>query len=102
MAALWWFSEPVWQSLPKEIQDIIEQGFEHQQKAANDLVFNQEANSYKLFEKAGGTVYRPTLAEKQAFKEASRNMRQWFEDNYGSDWLQLLTTSVAQCDANAP
>ncbi|GAC31630.1 TRAP transporter substrate-binding protein [Paraglaciecola polaris] len=97
MAALWWFSEPVWQSLPADIQEIIEQGFVLQQKAANDLVFNQEANSYTLFEKAGGTVYRPTADEKQAFKDASKDMRQWFEDNYGNDWLQLLESSVAQC-----
>ncbi|MBU3017476.1 TRAP transporter substrate-binding protein DctP [Paraglaciecola agarilytica] len=101
MAALWWFSEPVWQSLPEDIQDIIEQGFVHQQKAANDLVFNQEENSYKLFEKAGGTVYRPTPAEKQAFKDASKNMRQWFKQNYGNDWLTLLETSVAQCTVDA-
>jgi len=101
MAALWWFSEPVWQSLPKDIQGIIEQGFVSQQKAANDLVFNQEANSYTLFEKAGGKVYRPTPSEKQAFKDASKNMRQWFKDNYGDDWLTLLETSVAQCATDA-
>ncbi|GAC23812.1 TRAP dicarboxylate transporter subunit DctP [Paraglaciecola mesophila KMM 241] len=101
MAALWWFSESVWQSLPKDIQGIIEQGFVRQQKTANDLVFNQEANSYALFEKAGGTVYRPTPSEKQAFKDASKNMRQWFKDNYGDDWLTLLETSVAQCATDA-
>lgn len=101
MAALWWFSEPVWQSLPKDIRGIIEQGFVRQQKAANDLVFNQEANSYTLFEKAGGKVYRPTPSEKQAFKDASKNMRQWFKDNYGDDWLTLLETSVAQCATDA-
>ncbi|MFQ3198463.1 MAG: tripartite ATP-independent transporter DctP family solute receptor [Paraglaciecola sp.] len=102
MAALWWFSEPVWQSLPGDIQLIIEQGFVKQQKAANDLVFNQEANSYKLFEQAGGTVYRPTPEEKQAFKDAAKNIRNWFKDNYGSDWLNLLENSVAQCDATMP
>lgn len=99
MAALWWFSEPVWQSLPNDIQLIIEQGFVAQQKVANNLVFNQEANSYKLFEKAGGTVYRPTPAEKQAFKDAAKNMRNWFIENYGSQWLNLLENSVAQCAA---
>ncbi|MFQ3237505.1 MAG: tripartite ATP-independent transporter DctP family solute receptor [Paraglaciecola sp.] len=102
MAALWWFSEPVWQSLPDDIQLIIEQGFVVQKKAANDLVFNQEANSYTLFEKAGGIVYRPTEQEKQAFKDATKNMRNWFKENYGSDWLTLLENSVAQCDVTIP
>jgi tripartite ATP-independent transporter DctP family solute receptor len=101
MATLWWFSEPVWQSLPVDIQQIVLQGFAKQKAAANNLVATQENNSYKIFEQAGGTIYRPTVEEKQAFKAASSNMRQWFIDNFGQDWLDLLETSVNQCDLNS-
>jgi TRAP-type C4-dicarboxylate transport system substrate-binding protein len=97
MATLWWFSEPVWQTLPSDIQQIIHQGFVKQQAAANNLVVTQENNSYNIFEQAGGTIYRPSPQEKQAFKVASSNMRQWFIDNYGNEWLDLLESSVAQC-----
>ena len=98
MATLWWFSEPVWQSLPTDIQQIIVAGFAKQKAAANHLVATQESHSYQLFEQAGGTIYRPSLAEKQTFQDASVNMRQWFLDNFGIDWLDLLASSVVECN----
>jgi len=99
MATLWWFSEPVWQTLPTDIQAIVEEGFKKQQAAANNLVATEEENSYRIFEQAGGTVYRPTAAEKQAFKDASSNMRAWFISKFGNEWLDLVESSVADCDA---
>jgi TRAP-type C4-dicarboxylate transport system substrate-binding protein len=99
MATLWWFSEPVWKTLPQGIQQIVLKGFAKQKAAANEFVATQESNSYKIFEEAGGTIYRPSVAEKQAFKDASVNMRQWFITNFGQEWLDLLETSVEQCNA---
>ena len=100
MATLWWFSEPVWKTLPEDIQQIVLKGFAKQKAAANEFVMTQESHSYQIFEEAGGTIYRPTVAEKQAFKDASVNMRQWFITNFGQDWLDLLETSVEQCNAS--
>lgn len=99
MATLWWFSEPVWQSLPIDIQQIIIAGFAKQQAAANHLVATEEARSYEIFEQAGGTIYRPSIDEKQAFKDASSGIRQWFIDKFGDDWLLLLEQSVDECQA---
>jgi tripartite ATP-independent transporter DctP family solute receptor len=99
MATLWWFSEPVWQTLPSDIQTIIHDGFKLQQAAANNLVATQEENSYQIFEQAGGKIYRPTAQEKQAFKDASSNMRAWFVSKFGNEWLDLLEDSVATCNA---
>jgi tripartite ATP-independent transporter DctP family solute receptor len=100
MATLWWFSEPVWQSLPVEIQQIIIDGFALQQAAANHLVKTEESNSYRIFEQAGGKVYRPSESEKQAFKDASAGMRSWFIKRYGHEWVDLLETSVRQCSVS--
>ncbi len=99
MATLWWFSEPVWQTLPDDIQIIVKDGFKKQQAAANNLVATQEERSYQIFEQAGGTIYRPSVAEKQAFKDASSNMRGWFISKFGTEWLDVLESSVATCDA---
>jgi tripartite ATP-independent transporter DctP family solute receptor len=99
MATLWWFSEPVWQTFPSDIQLIIQEGFKKQQAAANNLVATQEENSYHIFEQAGGTVYRPSVAEKQAFKDASNNMRAWFINKFGDEWLYLVERSVVRCNA---
>ena len=53
---------------------------------------------WSLTKKPIRTPYsKKPVDEKQAFKDASKDMRQWFEDNYGNDWLQLLESSVAQC-----
>jgi tripartite ATP-independent transporter DctP family solute receptor len=100
MATLWWFSEPVWQSLPNDIQQIIVDGFSRQRETANLMVKNQEKSSYQIFEEAGGTVYRPSIEEKQAFKAASSNMRQWFIDRYQNEWVDLLEASVEECSVN--
>jgi tripartite ATP-independent transporter DctP family solute receptor len=97
MATLWWFSEPVWQALPPDIQTIVLDGFALQVKAANQYVKDQEANSYHIFEQAGGTIYRPSVTEKQAFVDASRNMRPWFAKRFGNHWLNSLDHAVAQC-----
>jgi tripartite ATP-independent transporter DctP family solute receptor len=99
MATLWWFSEPVWQTLPADIQTIIQAGFKKQQTAANNLVAAEEENSYQIFEQAGGTIHRPSVAQKQAFKDASSNMRGWFISQFGHEWLDLLESSVATCNA---
>lgn len=101
MAALWWFSEPQWQTLPADIQQIIQDGFVKQRQVARDHVINGEAASYQLFEQAGGTVYQPTAQQKQAFVDASVNMRPWFIENYGTEWLDALDETVALCQ-NSP
>lgn len=98
MAALWWFSEPVWQSLPGDIQQILVEGFAIQRDTARETVFTQEAKSYQIFETAGGIVHRPSQQQKLAFKQSSSQMRQWFIDTYDSKWLKLLDSSVSACN----
>lgn len=98
MAAFWWFSEPNWKKLPSDIQQILVDGFALQRSTARDTVFDQESQSYKIFEKAGGTIHRPTSEQKEAFKTASSEMRQWFIDSYGEQWLRVLEDSVEQCN----
>jgi tripartite ATP-independent transporter DctP family solute receptor len=99
MAALWWFSEPVWQSLPADIQQILIEGFAIQRNTARQTVFEQEARSYQIFEEAGGIIHRPSPEQKLAFKQASKNMRQWFTESYDAKWLKLLDSSVKKCDS---
>jgi len=101
MGTLWWFSEPVWQQLPEDIKGLVVSAFAELKQAASDLVANEEANSYRIFEEAGGTIYRLSLEEKQAFKSASSNMRQWFIDNYGEEWLNVLESSAEACMATS-
>jgi tripartite ATP-independent transporter DctP family solute receptor len=98
MAALWWFSEKAWAKLPDDIQTILIEGFDEQRRTARALVQDQESQSYRQFEQAGGTIYKPTREEKKMFQQASSDMRQWFIDNYGLEWVTLLETSVQSCN----
>ena len=100
MAALWWFSEKSWNSLPIDIKNILLEGFTEQRRVAKELVAQQESKSYHLFEQAGGTVYTPTPEQKAQFKTASSQMRQWFIDTYGIEWVSLLEESVSTCEQN--
>ena len=63
-----------------------------------DVLF---AIRYRLFEQAGGTVYRPTPDEKKQFQGASSAMRQWFIENYGAQWVNLLENSVKTCETSS-
>lgn len=101
MAAFWWFSEPVWQSLPPDIQTILDQGFVRLRDTARKRVFEQESQSYQIFEQAGGVIHRPNALQKAAFRSSAADMRQWFIDSYGEHWLNLLLRSVAQCQTES-
>ena len=59
----------------------------------------RQIEAYAAFREAGGTVYVPTAAEKQRFKDASAGLRRWFADNYGPAWLDILDREVAACEA---
>lgn len=97
MAAFWWFSEPAWQSLPPDIQDIVTEGFVKLRDTARQRVLDQESLSYQKFEQAGGTIHRPNAEQKAAFKAKSAGMRQWFIESYGEYWLNLVESSVEKC-----
>lgn len=97
MAAFWWFSEPAWQSLPADIQQIVTEGFVRLRETARQRVHEQESMSYQKFEQAGGKIHRPDPDQKAAFKAAAKDMRQWFIDSYGEHWLNLVEQSVKTC-----
>ena len=49
-------------------------------------------------EAAGGTIYRPSTADKRAFREAAGGMRGWYTRAFGDTWLIRLDKAVAACE----
>lgn len=98
MAAFWWFSEPVWQTLPADVQAILVEGFKVHQQVASQSVSQNESQSYQQFQQAGGRIHHLNEEQKQAFRQSTVNMRQWFSETYGEYWLTLLDESVAKCN----
>lgn len=100
MAALWWFSESFWQKLPDELKRIVFDGFHHLKIVTRALPIRRQIESYEEFKKAGGTIYVPTPEQKALFRQATSGMRDWYIDQYGTDWLEKLDNAVAACKDN--
>jgi hypothetical protein len=47
---------------------------------------------------AGGTVDEVTPAQPGQFSDATRGLRQWYVQRYGSEWLERLDAAVAACE----
>jgi tripartite ATP-independent transporter DctP family solute receptor len=97
MGAMWWFSDQRWNTLPDDVRTIIEEGFVALQQVTRATPKEREAAAFAKFEASGGAVYRPTNAERAAFKDAAAPMRAWYLERYGDRWLMRLDEAVAGC-----
>lgn len=98
MGALWWFSEPVWQTLPDDIRKIAFDGFNHLKTVTRAFPMRRQIEAYEAFKEGGGTIYVPTAEEKKMFQEASSGMKDWYVSKFGAEWLTKLETAVAACE----
>ncbi len=100
MGALWWFSDPAWQTLPDDIKRIVFDGMNHLKTVTRAFPMRRQIEAYDAFREGGGEIYVPTAEEKAAFQEAAKGMRQWYTDKYGTEWLEKLDAAVADCTAS--
>ncbi|MGA1600328.1 MAG: TRAP transporter substrate-binding protein DctP [bacterium] len=100
MGALWFFSEARWQQFPAAHQRILFDGFQHLKSTARAFPMRKQVPAYEDFKKAGGTIYVPTPAEKEAFKAAAAPVYDWYKGKFGDEWLIKLENAVAQCNAS--
>ncbi|MBT8088958.1 MAG: TRAP transporter substrate-binding protein DctP [Gammaproteobacteria bacterium] len=100
MGGLWWFSEVTWQDLPPDIQRIIYDGFQELKTVTRGVIKRREIDAYREFRESGGTLYVPTVEEKLQFREAAGGMRDWYVEQYGSEWLMKLDAAIAACEAD--
>jgi tripartite ATP-independent transporter DctP family solute receptor len=99
MGGMWWFSEVTWQELPPDIQRIIYDGFQELKTVTRGVIKRREIDAYREFEESGGALYVPTLEEKALFRKAASGMRDWYVEQYGSEWLAKLDTAIADCES---
>ncbi len=100
MGGLWWFSEDSWQKLPPDVRRIVYDGFQELKTVTRGIIKRREIDAYAEFESSGGTLYVPNAEEKLEFRAAASGMRQWYADEYGSEWLGKLDAAVAQCETD--
>ncbi len=99
MAAMWWYSDNSWQQLSPTQQSIVQEAFSELQKVTRDVTKAGEASALEEFAQAGGTIYRPSIDDRQTFIDATAGMRRWFADRYGEQWLAALDSAVNTCQS---
>ncbi|WP_281301359.1 MULTISPECIES: TRAP transporter substrate-binding protein DctP [unclassified Iodidimonas] len=99
MAAMWWYSEKQWAMLPDQDRAAVEKGFAALKTITRRLPKEGEQHALEAFKAAGGTVITLDAEEKAAFVKAAQPLRAWYKDRYGTEWLDLLTTEIARCEA---
>jgi TRAP-type C4-dicarboxylate transport system substrate-binding protein len=98
MGAFWWMSNDRFQSLTPEQKQIVVDGFAALQQATFASPKRKEIAAYQDFAKAGGEIYVPTPAEKEAFKTAVAPVFDWFKTNVtgGAEVFDEFTAAVAE------
>jgi tripartite ATP-independent transporter DctP family solute receptor len=99
MGGLWWYSEHSWQRLPRDLQPIVEEGFQKLRVATRTAIKTWEAESYAKFEASGGTLYVPSDIDRKRFRDSVQGMRHWYTQTYGDTWLKRLDVAVSTCEA---
>lgn len=97
MASLWWFSESQWRKLPPDVQDAVRIGFDDLARALEAASMKAEAPALEAFKAQGGEVTTPTPEQRAALREATREVRDWYIDRFGRQWLDQFDAAVAAC-----
>ncbi len=100
MGALWWMNEDVFQGLTDAQKRIVYDGFQELKMTARVLPKRKAVDAFKTFVDAGGTVYTPTAEQKAAFQAAAKPVWDWYETNFGRDWIDAAQSAVADCQAS--
>jgi tripartite ATP-independent transporter DctP family solute receptor len=98
MGNMWWYSERQWQALPDDLKPLVAEGFHELAAATREAAARREAPAIEAFEALGGTVEVATPDQRAAFREATRELREWYAERYGREWLLRLDAAVADCE----
>lgn len=100
MGAMWWYSERQWQALPPDLKPIVAEGFRVLAIATRESAAARQGPAFETFRASGGVVDEVTPEQREAFREATRGLRDWYAERYGAEWLERLDAAVAACEAS--
>jgi TRAP-type C4-dicarboxylate transport system substrate-binding protein len=98
MGAMWWYSERQWQALPPDLQPVVAEGFRVLAIATRKAAAARQGPAFETFRATGGVVDEVTPEQREAFREATRGLRDWYAERYGAEWLERLDAAVAACE----
>ena len=99
MGAMWMMNNDALMALTPEQRKIVDDGFDALRWTAIVLPKRRQIEAYEDFIEAGGEIYVPTADEKAQFVEAAAPIYDWYTETYGTEWLDVLTASIDDCEA---
>ena len=98
MGALWFMSNDRFMSMTDDQKRVIIDGFAALQQATFASPKRKSIQAYQDFAAAGGEVYVPSIAEKEAFQQAAAPVYDWFKANVrdGEEVFNLLVDEAAK------
>ena len=98
MGALWYMSNDRFTAFDDAQKRVIVDGFSALQQATFASPKRKSIQAYQDFAAAGGSVYVPSIEEKEAFKTAAAPVYDWFNANIagGPEMFELLNAEAAK------
>jgi TRAP-type C4-dicarboxylate transport system substrate-binding protein len=98
MASIWWYSDPAWQRLPRDIRDAVIESAKSLALATRQAAKDREAPALAAFKAGGGQVDVADEAQRAEFRASTATLRQWYAARYGTRWIEEVDAAVAACE----
>jgi TRAP-type C4-dicarboxylate transport system substrate-binding protein len=100
MGALWWMNNQKFKSMPKDLRQVVVDGFSALQQATFASPKRKSIKAYEDFVAGGGDLYVPTPEQKAKFKAAASPVYDWFKANIkgGPEIFDAMTEAVADAE----
>lgn len=95
----YWMSDAWLKGLPEDLQDLVIDGVTQMAQVQLDWNKQYESRSLEEFVATGGTIRVPTAEEKATFLEARDEMKQWFVERHGQEWLDKWQAAIDEAEA---
>ncbi|MCC3306359.1 TRAP transporter substrate-binding protein DctP [Sneathiella sp. HT1-7] len=95
-----WVSDRWLKSLPSDLQQLVVEGVTQAASIQARVNERDESVYSALFEKSGGKITLPSEADRAVMKKAQAVAKDWFVEEYGSEWLDLLEASIKEAEAD--
>lgn len=101
MGGAWVMNNDKFNGLSDNLKKVVYDGVKAQNQYLRAYPKWKEFSAYDEFKKAGGTVYNPTDKEKEAFKQATAPVRDYYlnnADEEGKAWLNTFEKTIKSCE----
>lgn len=96
LAYIFMFNKPFLESQPPEIREILVNAALEAGAYERQIIAEAEAEHLETFREAGMEISKLTPEQREAFREASQPVYEWYADNYGADTLKLVRDKVGE------